>query len=74
MKKYTLKYKIENYGDSIELLDVQPRSEYIRDCFYEGKVLRSVYLDNNGTFELTVMFFNDQQGEDCFGVVELHKT
>lgn len=71
MKQYTLKYQIENYGDSIQLLSVVPESSYVEDCFYEGKVLYNIYLDG-GVFELKVMHIFDED-TDHFGIVSLEK-
>lgn len=72
MKRYTLKYQIENYGDSIQLLSITPASSYVEDCFYEGKVLYNIYLNDGGVFELQVMhFFEDDT--DHFGIVSLEK-
>lgn len=72
MNKYTLKYQIENYGDSIQLLSVTPDSSYVEDCFYEGKVLTNIYLEDNGVFEFKVVHIFDED-IDYFGIVSLEK-
>jgi hypothetical protein len=72
MKQYTLKYQIENYGDSIRLLSVAPESSYVEDCFYEGKVLTNIYLEDNGVFEFKVVHIFDED-TDYFGIVSLEK-
>jgi hypothetical protein len=72
MEKFKLKYQIQNYGGSIELLSVEPACPYVEDCFYEGKVLQQVYLDDDGVFEITVMHFFEED-TDHFGIVALEK-
>lgn len=73
MKQYTLKYMTEDYGDSIQLMSVEPYSSYIEDCFYKGKVLYNIYLDNAGVFELKIMHLFTED-VDHFGIVSLEKV
>lgn len=72
MDNYTLKYQIEHYGDTIKLLSVVPESDYVTECFYEGKLLTNVFLNSNGVFEMRVVHIYEED-TDHFGIVSLEK-
>lgn len=73
MEKYKLTYEITEYGGSIQLLNVEPKSDYVEQCFYEGEILQQVYLDDAGVYELTVVHVFEEDYYH-FGIVNLEKV
>jgi len=76
MEKFKLVYEISEHGGSIQLLSVTPithKCNYLENCFYEGKVLQQVYLEDDGVYEINVVHIFEED-YDHFGIVSLEKV
>lgn len=73
MEKYKLVYEITACGDSLQLLSVEPKSDYVENCFYGGEVTHPIYLNDDGVYELTVVHVFEED-YDYFGIVSLEKV
>lgn len=69
--KYRVTYEVSEFGDQLQLLGVKPHSEDIENLWYEGQLLKSICVDENGVFELTIKTYSDYTL--YFGIVGLEK-
>lgn len=70
MKDYLIKYRIEDHGDSIYLMNITPYRSEIEDLYYEGHLLREIWVNDNGVFEMRIRVTDNEE----FGIVSLEKV
>lgn len=70
MRDYLITYCVSQEGDSLDLLYISPPSQMVEDLYYEGGLLREIWLGDNGIFEMRIRVTDNDQ----FGIISLEKT
>jgi hypothetical protein len=56
---YQVEYIVNEYGGTITLNSIYPQSDYVEEMFYNGVLLQTVNLDNDGRYRLSIHVAED---------------